>query len=106
MLHYWKLILKSRFEFVTANVKNVTLKKQILYICIGKLYFSLEVLNSLLSDLAFLDIIKCELCGRKVSLMSDTGCAYFSLSAKMESSTIIMLLSKAVRVNSIRNRSR
>lgn len=86
--------------------KNVTFKKQILYICIGKLYFSLEILNSLLSDVVFLDIIKCELCGRKVSLMSDTGCAYFSLSARMGSSSVIMLLNTAVRVNSIRCRSR
>lgn len=49
--------------------------------------FSQEVLNSLLSDLGGLDIIlKSELCSRKVSFMSDTGCAYFSPSARMERS--------------------
>ena len=45
-------------KFTTVNAKIVAFKRQMQSVCTGRFHFSREVLNSLLSELEFWDIIK------------------------------------------------
>lgn len=45
-------------EFITVNAKIVVVNRQMQSFCTGRFDFSQEVLNSLLSELGFWDIIK------------------------------------------------